>query len=358
MKKIILSMFLLGTLLSAKAQVPTYVPTNGLVGYWPFSGNANDASGNGNNGTLVNGPSATTDRFNNTNSAYSFDGINDNITCGNISSLNSVTTLSMSCWINCLTLDDYKRIISVKENGNDDFKGYNLKLMGVDEGGTGKIGGNIRNGTSYNASGYSSVKPQRNTWYHVVTLFDGNATGNAARYKIYINGLLDSLSYSGTVAPQLSNNTYPLMFGGAYLMPNYYFSGKIDDIGIWNRALTQQEINNLYNGNICYQTISVIDTLIINVKRTSYNPLAYANTIKVYPNPTKDKITIDNGDLTKMTGYSIKIYNSIGQQLFQSNITQQQFSLDITQWGSNGIYFMELKDNNGNIVDVKKIVLQ
>ena len=60
------------------AQVPTYVPTNGLVGYWPFNGNANDASGNGNNGT-VNGATLTTDRNGNANSAYSFDGNNDYI---------------------------------------------------------------------------------------------------------------------------------------------------------------------------------------------------------------------------------------------------------------------------------------
>ena len=55
------------------AQVPSYVPTNGLAGYWPFTGNANDVSGNGNNGTN-NGATLTTDRFGNANSAYSFNG--------------------------------------------------------------------------------------------------------------------------------------------------------------------------------------------------------------------------------------------------------------------------------------------
>ena len=55
------------------AQVPSYVDTNGLVGWWPFDGNANDISGNGNNG-LVYGSTLTTDRNLNTNSAYSFNG--------------------------------------------------------------------------------------------------------------------------------------------------------------------------------------------------------------------------------------------------------------------------------------------
>ena len=51
--------------------VPNYVPTNGLVGWWPFNGNANDESGNGNNGTVY-GAMLTNDRFGNLNSAYSF----------------------------------------------------------------------------------------------------------------------------------------------------------------------------------------------------------------------------------------------------------------------------------------------
>ena len=55
------------------------IPTNGLVGYWPFKGNANDESGNGHDGT-VNGPTLTTDRFGNANSAYYFNGIHKIVT--------------------------------------------------------------------------------------------------------------------------------------------------------------------------------------------------------------------------------------------------------------------------------------
>ena len=72
MKKLILLFSVLFTTMSF-AQVPSYVPTSGLVGYWPFNGNANDESGNGNNGT-VNGATLTTDRFGNAGKAYGFDG--------------------------------------------------------------------------------------------------------------------------------------------------------------------------------------------------------------------------------------------------------------------------------------------
>jgi hypothetical protein len=340
MKKIILSIFLLGTLLSASAQVPNYVPTNGLVGYWPFSGNANDVSGKGNNGT-VNGATLTTDRFGNVNSAYSFDGTSNTITTSNsfCSNLNT-KDVTISLWSLSKKVKQQSLFEEIPNNKTYRLNAHlNYQLLGYTLWDCGDMtaGGRLTDTIS---------SASLNVWEHYVFI----ASGTTSEMKIYRNGILEKV---GTYSSSYSSKGN-ISFGG----DPKYFEGKIDDIGIWNRALTQQEINNLYNGNICYKTISVTDTLIINVKRTSLNPLAYTNTLKVYPNPTNDKITIDNGDLSKMTGYSIKIYNSIGQQLFQSNITQQQFSLDITQWGSNGIYFMELKDNNGNIVDIKKIVLQ
>ena len=71
------------------AQVPSYVPTNGLVGYWPFNGNANDESGNGNNG-VVNGASLTLDRSGNVNNAYSFNGLNNLIRIPHQNALNLI----------------------------------------------------------------------------------------------------------------------------------------------------------------------------------------------------------------------------------------------------------------------------
>lgn len=59
---------------SLEAQVPAYVPTDGLVGYWPFNGNANDESGNGNDG-IVNGASLEVDRFGFASSSYYFNGV-------------------------------------------------------------------------------------------------------------------------------------------------------------------------------------------------------------------------------------------------------------------------------------------
>ena len=75
------------------------IPTDGLVAYYPFNGNANDESANSNNGT-VNGATLTTDRDGNANSAYSFDGVDDKIDIPHHDSLNLDANFSISVWIN------------------------------------------------------------------------------------------------------------------------------------------------------------------------------------------------------------------------------------------------------------------
>ncbi|MBE2209887.1 MAG: hypothetical protein IAE84_20020, partial [Saprospiraceae bacterium] len=84
------------TTMTSAQTVPDYVPVNGLIGWWPFNGNANDMSGNGRHGS-VNGPVLTNDRTGTPNSAYYFDGFNDLISLSplNVSFANGLT---VSVW--------------------------------------------------------------------------------------------------------------------------------------------------------------------------------------------------------------------------------------------------------------------
>lgn len=106
-----------------------------------------------------------------------------------------------------------------------------------------------------------------------------------------------------------------------------------------------------------YDYISVTDTLIINTSLVG-TPSNMINTIKIYPNPTSTHIYINNGDYLLMNGYSIKIISSGGQEVFNQLITQQEFYIDITQWGSLGLYYVNIIDNLGNITDTHKILLE
>jgi hypothetical protein len=98
MKKTLTLLFLL-CLNIVFAQVPTYVPTNGLVAFYPFNGNAIDVSGNGNNGAN-SGAVLTNDRFGNINSAYIFDGIQSKIVIPHSSTLSIQNSITISAWIN------------------------------------------------------------------------------------------------------------------------------------------------------------------------------------------------------------------------------------------------------------------
>ena len=95
-----------------------------------------------------------------------------------------------------------------------------------------------------------------------------------------------------------------------------------------------------------------------NKNHTCYNRNIYNTSFKIFPNPANNHITIDYGNFATMNGYQLKIENSLGQQLFQTNITQQTDYLSLNNWGGNGLYFVHIIDAQGNTIDIRKIVLQ
>ena len=94
--KLFLVSFLLNITISVAQTIPSYLPKNGLVGWWPFNGNANDESGNNNHGSIKRA-TLTTDRNGKVNSAYYFNN-SSYISVKNIPSLNNTTNFSISVW--------------------------------------------------------------------------------------------------------------------------------------------------------------------------------------------------------------------------------------------------------------------
>jgi hypothetical protein len=81
------------------------------------------------------------------------------------------------------------------------------------------------------------------------------------------------------------------------------------------------------------------------------------NTLLVYPNPASDIVIINNGNYANMSNYTLEIVNSLGQQVFNSNINTHLFQIPITDLGSTGLYFINIVDNNNNIVVTKHLIL-
>jgi hypothetical protein len=219
---------MLGLTAATMAQtVPSYVPTNGIAGWWPFNGNANDESGNGNNGT-VNGATLTTDRLGNVNKAYSFDGVNNKIEVPNSTILNFGVnpTFSINFWINKNTATAGGIISKAIPLNGFSWVGFNFVFDDFQIGYP-CLSNIINTGT--------------NSWNCLTfTIQNGLIKG-------FLNGVLINQFTCNQIVSNSISNTNNLYFGVDRDGNNYY-NGLIDDIGIWNRALTQQEITDLYNG--------------------------------------------------------------------------------------------------------------
>ena len=231
---------------SLEAQVPANVPTDGLVGWWPFNGNANDESGNGQDGTPINGPVLNDDRLGNANSAYEFtvDGAagwgsaQQYIDVPYNTAFNS-DELTFSSWVYPRTkpspYDDRPlSIFSRWNSSNPNFRyqvGYSNTIQ-----------------IQLNDVGWALVVSDEdlvpfNTWSHVAMTYD------QSKVKLYVNGVL--------VKEELYDT--PMTFGESSLtsrqtqMTNgnwLFFDGFLDELGYWGRALADEEILMLYQGQI------------------------------------------------------------------------------------------------------------
>jgi len=212
------------------SSVNAQIPTDGLVGYWPFNGNANDESGNGLNG-VIKGATLTTDRFGNTDRAYSFDGINDEIDVSD-SPLFEENARTVTCWIYA---DAYCPTWTIRSDIIG--KGYLVAGQWVIQL---EQSGKIRNMVSTTTGEHtfnSSNSINLYNWYFIACTWDG------ATSKTYINGeYVGNILTSGT---QTQGND-SLRIGRTHLPLLQYFNGKIDDICLYNRALTQTEITNMF----------------------------------------------------------------------------------------------------------------
>lgn len=244
-KRILLLSFIALCSMCAFAQnVPSYVSSNGLVGWWPFNGNANDESGNGNSGT-VNGATMTTDRFGLSNKAYSFDGIDDMISITCLVPIGS-SARTVSAWFitntNTIPTSQYPLIQNIVSWGNA-FGGAVIFPMFI-KGPNGNL--YFESGSGNNSITSMDIVTD-SSWHNAILTYDG--PGNPVRY--YLDGQLINITSNITLATANS-------FVGIGNSPfaNVPFLGSLDDIGIWNRALTECEIQDLYHAQLGSQAIS------------------------------------------------------------------------------------------------------
>ena len=137
----------------------------------------------------------------------------------------------------------------------------------------------------------------------------------------------------------------------------------IDSISIFDTTfVTYYDTNyiSIYDTITYYDSvlISVTDTLIINVNLSGISSPNNSNTLKIYPNPANDIVFIDNGNFNSMSNYNLKIINSLGQEVFNSFITIPQFQIPITSFGGLGLYYIQLYNDTGGLLEIRKLIIQ
>jgi hypothetical protein len=204
--------------------------TNGLVSYWTFdeaSGTtAYDRSGNGNDGALTNGPTWTSGKV---GGALSFDGVNDYVDIPSNSVLNPTTAITVSAWIKSAVSSEYPGAWQVVSN-------YSSYILGTSQGGS-KAMCFIVHTNTWNYSYCYTVSDPEN-WHHFVGTYDKTISEE----KLYVDGVLRSTT---TASGNLNNG------GGLHIghreCCGEYFNGRVDDVRIYNRALSESEIQAIYN---------------------------------------------------------------------------------------------------------------
>ena len=215
--------------------------TTGLVAYYPFSGNATDASGNGNHASATTNVTLVADRNGNAASAYEFNGNDSQIVVPSSasSSLETATAAgTMAAWIR---LDGYSIsgqsfgpiLMKATTTGGTASSNPFMYRMLVSSGGIGIALNNWNNGVS----GSYSFDTSGSLWYHVASTWDGNSA------KFYVDGtLIENQPYSQTTA----GDGLDMVIGAD--SPGFYesFNGTLDEIRIYNRALSAAEIEAVY----------------------------------------------------------------------------------------------------------------
>lgn len=201
-----------------------------LIGYFPFSGNANDESGNGNHATDIIGATLTADRSNNDNSAYFFDGVDNEIVVPININPDVLPEVTITTWVRS---DDGEGVVI--SNDRQDSAGFD-RTLGIDFRGGG-IGWSAFAGTGQ-VVGFIPVAVGE--WTFLAVVYD-QTNGTV---KVYVND--QSFEGTGTLSNGFDTTTIGTNPGFKVSFPQNYFEGAIDEVRIYNRALTENEVMDVY----------------------------------------------------------------------------------------------------------------
>jgi uncharacterized protein (TIGR02145 family) len=323
MKKLLFVLLVL-SVFAVNAQVPSYVPTNGLLAFYPLNANGNDMSGNANNLIPNGNVSYSTNNQGVQNSSCHFKNGNDYFTTptGSWTLINNLQRGTISFWVK---IDSQyisghyfgignSFIVKQKHSVGEDL------FFGMQDGTTKirmQLTGVFPSVSGTDIIGNTSLIP--NKWYHVVGVWDG------IHHSLYVNGVLDGqINNSNGIANRPLPDYFSIgsiLYGGngSTTFPSGAY-GSMDELGIYNRALTQSEITQLYNSNSCIANITTPDTTICRGSSVTLNAAA-----------------VNSASVTDINGNVYPTVNIGAQTWMQKNLMVTKYKNgDIIPLGSSG----------------------
>ncbi len=322
----ILTLFSLVT--KAQNVLPSYVPPNGLVGWWPLDSNANDMSVNHNDGIAAN-VIYTTDRMGRQAKAAGFNGLNSVIDIVEKPS-QRVRKITMSAWV--YTTETRYSQIMYKAQYNAANENYSLSNVALF----------LKNNRAWYWA-YSTTPIPTGTWVHLCSTSDGTYIRNY-RNGSFINqepfgGLIDTFASNLRIGYSHNNGGYNSGIAGDS------WDGALDDIGLWNRALNEEEIFRLYQESIVVPPPPPPAGIAASAPQSN---------ILIWPNPTDENIKIEG---TMLAGSTVCITNAMGQLVWNTKATSSFLKIDKTQLGTSGLYFIRITNPKGELIQTEKLTL-
>jgi hypothetical protein len=226
-------------------------PTSGLVAFYPFNNNSNDESGNSRNGISSN-VTYTIDRFGLSNKSAVFNATNSSITISSWSILNNNSTRTISLWFKAVGQTTSQYMLSWGTNAT------NQSSVVGNYYGSGSSAFGFQGYSTGITQGFSGICPYfDNQWHSVIFTHDGTTS------KLFVDGV-QKTSGANTFATGSSN-----LFIGNYFGSSAFFNGGIDDIRIYNRALSTTEVTQLYTAELPISSNDLINLGVTKFLHTS-----------------------------------------------------------------------------------------
>ncbi len=309
---------------------------NGLLAYYPFNGNANDASGNGNN-SIFNNATLTSDRLGNPNSAYYFNGIDNYIQIPNAPGLNPSNQISICALVKPMgfyTGPCHGNSVVMK--GDGDYLPGNYAIRFDDNAYTFQNNCNtsVVDIIHQNFYGVNAQTPSpgytpyinKNQWYCIAYTYDGTFG------KFYVDGVL---TYTESVPGISFTNTYDLFFGklNSSAFP-YWFNGTMDEVRLYNRAINAEEVSAL-----CFPPVN--DSVINNYTEVLGFDIC------------KNELTVT--DASKYNpGDTVLLIQMKGAVIDSSNTTN--FGTVINYKNAGNYEYNYVKQKTGNVIGLKNLI--